>query len=355
MNDFLALVQSMGAENIRLMNDFSETIHPKLVRTSGILAVDVASGIGGFPRDRMIEVFGWEGSGKTTLMLIKCAVETQLKKYVQFIDVEHALDVEYAKALGVDMNYFALSQPNSAEEAGDIMLKAARTKGCSTVVLDSIAQLETEQAIAGDLNDANIGTAARFMKALCLKLPGICSVHKTLIMFTNQNREKPGVMFGNPVYQPGGKAVKFACSMRIELHKKSTNKENDKAISNTTRVKFIKNKLGMPYQEGEFDIIFGVGADNAKSTLNLGTECKVLTKKGSSYYFNGDSLGNGIKKAKATLEGDKNLYNGIRRAILKASLGKEVIPAKNEEVPRTEAITPPAETVGPLRSVLWDT
>ena len=355
MNDFLDLVHSLGPENIRLMNDSSvEAIQRKLVRTSGVLAIDHASGIGGFPKNRSIEIFGNEGSGKTTLCMIKCAVETKLKKYVEYIDVEHALNIEYAKALGVDMDYFALSQPRSAEEAGDLMLKAARTKGCSLVVLDSIAQLDTEQSIASELGDANIGTTARFMKALCLKLPGVCSVHQTLIIFTNQNREKPGVLFGNPVYQPGGRAVKHASSMRIELYRKSTNKEKDVAISNTTRVKFVKNKLGMPYTECEFDLIFGIGADNAKTAIELGTSCKVLTKKGNSFYLNGTSIGNGIKKAKETISNNYRLYQEIRRAILKSSIREKVQPAKNEEVPRTQGEDAPSIPVGKMRRVLLD-
>ena len=194
MSDFLQLLKELGPDVIRLMDDpNTERIQSKYVRSSGVLAIDYASGIGGLPKHRIAEFYGPESSGKTTLCLMACAEATKHKRYVAYIDFEHAMDLSYARALGVNMNFFSLSQPSTAEEAGDIMIKAARAKDCAIVVLDSIAQLQTEQEVESDLNSANIASVARFMKNLVKKLPPICSVNQTLILLVNQQRERPGV------------------------------------------------------------------------------------------------------------------------------------------------------------------
>lgn len=320
MSNFLKLIRAYGSGEIQLLSENPpKLISDEDVISSGSLAIDIASGIGGWPRNRVIEVYGNESSGKTTLATMACAQFNREKKYAAYVDVEHAFDKRYALALGVDPRYFTLSQPSCAEDALKLVLDAAATDDCGIVVLDSVAGLVTRQELEGDLDDSNIGATARLMGRALRKLVAVCSVNQTLVMFINQNRDKVGVMFGSPKTQPGGRALKFFSSMRVEFARTGTEKDkkqNNEAISNQTQATFIKNKLGTPYRVTEFDIVFGKGIDNAKSAVEKGLEAGVLEKKGNTFTYQNNVLGVGVKQAAASIEADPRLYSQIRRAAL---------------------------------------
>jgi recombination protein RecA len=320
MKDFLAVLESIGLEDIRLLSQ-TDAVTVKQIISSGIFAIDYASGLGGLPNNRIIEIFGPEASGKTTLALSICAQVNKIGRYAAYIDVENAVDISYARKLGVRDELFALSQPSSAESAGNVMVKCLRAPSCGIVVLDSVAQLATEQELAGDLDDANIGATARFMGRLLRKVPPMASVNETIVLFINQIREKVGVVFGSPIVTPGGRALKFAASIRIDLAKTATNrdKKTNEAISNTTRAKFIKNKLAPPFTEAVFDIQFGktYGPNNYKSILELAEKKGIVEKKGSRFCFEGQIIANGIDATSEVLKNDYSLYKAIRKAVLK--------------------------------------
>ena len=250
-------------------------------------------------------------SGKSTLALQACAQFNKKDKAAVYIDVEHAVDIDYAKKLGINPKLFSLSQPNSGEEAIEIAVEASQCEDVGIYVLDSVAALMTKQELEGDLDDANIGATARMMGRAMRKLSPSGSVHNTMGLFLNQNREKPGVMFGSPIVQPGGKALRFAASMRIELTRTSTNKEGKESISNETRAKFVKNKLSIPFKEVTFNIVFGKGADNIETILDKAVEQNILEKKGTMYSYGDTILGRGKKEASKFLKADKALTDEI--------------------------------------------
>lgn len=321
MSNFLKLIEAYGSGQIQLLSKKPfKRISKDDVISTGSLAMDIASGIGGWPRNRVVEVFGNESSGKTTLATMACAEFNREGLYASYIDVEHAFDPRYAVALGVKPDLFSLSQPSSAEEALQLAIDSASTDDCGIVVLDSVAGLITKQELEGDLDDANIGATARLMGRSLRKLIAVCSVNRTLMMFINQNRDKVGVMFGSPKTQPGGRALKFFSSMRVEFARLSTEKDkkqNNEAISNQTQATFIKNKLGTPYRVCEFDIVFGEGIDNWKSAVEIGTKEGVITKKGNTFSYKELTLGVGVKQAAQAIKDNPDIYRKIRRAVLK--------------------------------------
>jgi recombination protein RecA len=319
MSNYLKLIEAYGSGEIQLLSSSDRAIKPHETISSGSLAIDIASGIGGWPRNRVIEVFGNESSGKTTLATMACAQFNREGKRATYIDVEHSFDPRYAVALGVNPKLFALAQPSCAEDALKMLLDFAATDECGIVVLDSVAGLATRQELEGDLDDSNIGATARLMGRCLRKLPAVCRVHNTLAVFINQNRDKVGVVWGSPKTQPGGRALKFFSSIRVEFAKVQTNKDknqNNEAVSNQTKASFIKNKVGPPHRECEFDIVFGEGIDNAKTVIKEGVAVGVLKKKGNTYSYQGNILGTSIGNAIGTIKADKELYEELRGKIL---------------------------------------
>lgn len=316
-NQFLALLSALGSEKVRLLQDDKlEKIKPQLVLSSGNMAIDYASGIGGFPMDRILEIFGDESTGKSTIAGQYAARVNKKGLYVAYADFEHAVDVKYFRALGVRPDMFALCQPETGEEGLQFVLDAAATPECGLVVVDSVAAIVTNQELNGDLDDANVGATARLMGKMMRKIKTVCSVHNTTAIFINQNREKIGVMFGSPKTQPGGKALRFFASMRIELIRTGTNKDDGEAHSNKTKVIFRKNKLGPPYREAEFDLIFGKGADNERALLDFSVTEEIVVKKGRTYSYKGEILGIGEDNAVKFLVEDPETYQAIRKELL---------------------------------------
>ncbi|MEM7696979.1 MAG: recombinase RecA [Verrucomicrobiota bacterium] len=276
---------------------------------TGNLIIDRALGCGGFPRGRIVEVFGPESSGKTTLTLTVISQAQKAGGLAAFVDVEHALDPQYARRLGVDLDDLLLSQPSSGEEALRIVETLVRSNALDVIVLDSVAALVTKQELDGEIGDATVGAQARLMSAAMRKLTAIISKARTVVIFTNQIREKVGVMFGNPETQPGGRALKFYSSVRCDIRRTSTIKGSDGSpAGNRTRLKIVKNKVAPPYGEAEFDIMFNEGISSVGSLLDLAIEYDILQKRGSWISYKGTQLAQGRDAAKEALKADEELY-----------------------------------------------
>ncbi len=284
---------------------------------TGALAVDLALGVGGVPRGRVIEIFGPESSGKTTLMLHVIANAQKAGGLAAFIDAEHALDPAYAKKLGVNLDDLLVSQPDSGEEALTICETLARSNALDIIVIDSVAALVPKAELEGDMGMATMGMQARLMSQALRKLTAVLSKSKTTCVFTNQLREKVGVMFGNPETTPGGKALKFYASVRIDIRRKDTLKDAaGNAIGNHVKVKIVKNKVAPPFCEAEFDIIYNHGIDKEGSILDVGIECGAVDKKGAWLQFDGDLIGQGKEAARKALVEKPDLAKKIVEAIM---------------------------------------
>ena len=284
---------------------------------TGALAIDLALGVGGVPRGRVIEIFGPESSGKTTLMLHVIANAQQAGGLAAFIDAEHAFDPGYAKKLGVNLDDLLVSQPDSGEEALTICETLARSNALDVIVVDSVAALVPKAELDGEMGMATMGMQARLMSQALRKLTAILNKSKTTCIFTNQLREKVGVMFGNPETTPGGKALKFYASVRIDIRRKETLKDAaGAATGNHVRVKIVKNKVAPPFAEAEFDIIYNHGIDKEGSILDVGIENGVVEKKGAWLQFAGDLIGQGKDAAKKALTEKPDLAKKIVDAIL---------------------------------------
>ena len=291
------------------------------VISSGNLLIDRALGAGGFPRGRIMEVFGPESSGKTTLTLTVIAQAQKRGGLAAFIDVEHALDPEYAKKLGVKLDDLLVSQPSSGEEALRICETLVRFNALDVIVLDSVAALITKAELEGEIGDATVGAQARLMSAAMRKLTALISKARTVCIFTNQIREKIGVMFGNPETTPGGRALKFFSSMRIDVRRIGQIKNSDGTVTGArTKLKVVKNKVAPPFGEAEFDIMYDEGVSNTGSLLDLALEQEILQKRGSWISYKGSQLAQGRDAAKEILKGDDALYTEIEAAV-KAKLG----------------------------------
>lgn len=294
---------------------------------TGNLLIDQALGIGGFPRGRIVEIYGPESSGKTTLTLTVIAQAQKAGGLAAFIDVEHALDPTYARRLGVKMDELLVSQPSSGEEALRICETLVRSNALDVVVIDSVAALVTRQELEGEIGDSTVGAQARLMSAALRKLTAIISKARTCCIFTNQIREKIGVMFGNPETTPGGKALKFYSSVRIDIRRIGAIKSTDGAVvGNRTRVKVVKNKLAPPYTEAEFDIMYNEGISGVGSLLDLAMDFDVLQKRGSWISYKGSQLAQGRDAAKDALKNDPKLYEEIE-AEVKAKLAEKGVPS----------------------------
>jgi len=298
---------------------------------SGCLALDVALGIGGMPRGRIIEIFGPESSGKTTVALHVIAEAQKMGGIAAFIDAEHALDPTYAKNLGVDLDNLYVSQPDTGEQALDITDSLVRSGAVDLIVIDSVAALTPKAEIEGDMGDAHVGLQARLMSQALRKLTAITNKSKTCVIFINQLREKVGVMFGNPETTPGGKALKFYSSVRIDVRKSDVLKDAGGMVGNRTKAKVVKNKLAPPFKTAEFDIIYGKGISQSGCVLDMGVELDLVEKSGSWFAINGDKIGQGREKAKDFLESNPEVMAAVEASIREKLLGKKKDAVEGEE------------------------
>jgi recombination protein RecA len=290
---------------------------------TGNILIDRALGVGGFPRGRIVEVFGPESSGKTTLTLTLIAQAQKLGGLAAFVDVEHALDPQYAKKLGVNLDDLLVSQPSSGEEALRIVETLVRSNALDVIVLDSVAALVTKQELEGEIGDSTVGAQARLMSAAMRKLTALISKARTICVFTNQIREKIGVMFGNPETTPGGKALKFYASVRVDIRRIGAIKQGDGVVTgNRTKVKIVKNKVAPPFTEAEFDIMYNEGISGTGSLLDLALEKGIVEKRGSWLSYKGAQLAQGRDAAKEVLKTDEALYNELYAAV-QAKLDEE--------------------------------
>ncbi|MGI8782951.1 MAG: recombinase RecA [Acidobacteriota bacterium] len=285
------------------------------VISTGSLSIDLALGIGGLPRGRIIEIFGPESSGKTTLALHVVAEAQRVGGTATFIDAEHALDADYARKLGVNVDELLISQPDSGEQALDIVEVLVRSGAVDIMVIDSVAALIPRAELEGEMGDSHMGLQARLMSQAMRKLTGIVSKSNTCIIFINQIREKIGVMFGNPETTPGGRALKFYSSIRLDIRRIAAIKEGDQFIGNRTRVKVVKNKLAPPFREAEFDILYGEGISLEGDLIDLGVEKKVVEKSGAWFSFAGERLGQGRENARQFLKQNRDVSQKINAGI----------------------------------------
>jgi recombination protein RecA len=287
---------------------------------TGSITLDVALGLGGLPRGRIVEIYGPESSGKTTVALHAVANAQKLGGIAAFIDAEHALDPEYAKNLGVDTDALLVSQPDTGEQALEIMDMLIRSGAIDIVVIDSVAALVPRAEIEGEMGDSHVGLQARLMSQALRKITGALSHAQTTAIFINQLREKVGVMFGSPETTTGGKALKFYSSVRLDVRRIETLKDGTDAVGNRTRVKVVKNKMSPPFKVAEFDILYGVGISREGSLIDLGVEQGIVRKAGAWYTYEGDQLGQGKENARTFLKENADLANEIERKI-KEKLG----------------------------------
>lgn len=315
----------------------SQVIRPIEVIPTGALAVDMALGVGGVPRGRIIEIFGPESSGKTTLMLHVIANAQRAGGVAAFIDAEHALDPVYARRLGVDLDQLLVSQPDSGEEALTICETLARSNAVDVIVIDSVAALVPKAELEGEMGMATMGMQARLMSQALRKLTAVLNKAKTTCIFTNQIREKVGVMFGNPETTPGGKALKFYASVRIDIRRKDAIKDAaGTAIGNHVKVKMVKNKVAPPFAEAEFDILFNHGIDKEGSIIDCGIDLGVLDKKGAWIQFAGELIGQGKEAARKNLIDKPELARKIKDAVV-AKKTAELAATVNGPTPATAA------------------
>lgn len=308
--------KTFGEGSIMRLGDANAQRQIEVIPT-GALAVDLALGVGGLPRGRVVEIFGPESSGKTTLMLHVIANAQKSGGLAAFIDAEHALDPAYARKLGVNLDDLLISQPDSGEEALTICETLARSNALDVIVVDSVAALVPKSELEGDMGMATMGMQARLMSQALRKLTAILHKAKTLCIFTNQLREKVGVMFGNPETTPGGKALKFYASIRLDIRRRDSIKDAaGTVIGNHVRVKVVKNKVAPPFAEAEFDILFDQGINKESNLLEVGLEKGVVEKKGAWLQFNGELIGQGKEASRQTLLDKPDLAQQILGAIL---------------------------------------
>jgi recombination protein RecA len=283
--------------------------------SSGALALDIALGVGGYPRGRIIEIYGPESSGKTTVALHAIAEVQKKGGQAAFIDAEHALDPVYAEKLGVNISELLLSQPDTGEQALEIAEALVRSGAVDIIVVDSVAALVPKAEIEGEMGDSHVGLQARLMSQALRKLSGAINKSKTIAIFINQIREKVGVMFGNPETTPGGRALKFYSSVRLEVRRAETIKQGSDMVGNRTRIKVVKNKVAPPFKQADVDIMFGEGISKEGSVLDIASELDIVNKSGAWYSFEGDRLGQGRENAKQFLKEHADVCLNIENRI----------------------------------------
>ena len=296
--------------------------------STGSITLDVATGIGGVPRGRIIEIYGPESSGKTTLTLHIIAEAQKTGGKAAFIDAEHALDPEYAKHLGVDINELLVSQPDTGEQALEICEMLVRSGALDVIDIDSVAALVPKAEIQGEMGDSHVGLQARLMSQALRKLAGAINKSKTAVIFINQLREKVGVMFGNPETTTGGRALKFYSTMRMDVRRIESIKSGDSVLGNRTRVKIVKNKVAPPFKQAEFDIMYGEGISKAGDILDCAVENGVVEKAGSWYSFDGERIGQGRENVKTYLQSNPDIMDRIEGLILDTIRPVEALPAE---------------------------
>ena len=307
---------------------------PIEVIPTGSIALDVALGIGGLPRGRVVEIYGPESSGKTTVALHAVANAQKAGGIAAFVDAEHALDPDYAKALGVDTDALLVSQPDTGEQALEIADMLIRSGALDILVIDSVAALVPRAEIEGEMGDSHVGLQARLMSQALRKLTGALSNSGTTAVFINQLREKVGIMFGSPETTTGGKALKFYASVRLDVRRIETLKDGGEPVGNRTRVKVVKNKVAPPFKQAEFDILYGHGVSREGSLIDMGVEQGILRKSGSWYTYEGDQLGQGKENARKFLRDNPDVANEIEKRIKdKLGIGASLDAEENAPAP----------------------
>ena len=290
--------------------------HTKIdVTSSGSLSLDIALGVGGFPKGRIIEIYGPESSGKTTIALQAIAEVQKLGGRAAFIDAEHALDPVYAKALGVDINELLLSQPDTGEQALEICEALVRSEAVNIVVIDSVAALVPQAEIDGEMGDSHVGLQARLMSQALRKLSGTINKTKTTAIFINQLREKVGVMFGNPETTPGGRALKFYATIRLDIRRAEQIKQGEQIVGNKTNIKVVKNKVAPPFKTATVDIMYGEGVSREGEIIDIASSLDILDKSGAWYSYNGEKLGQGKENVKLLLKENIELRDEIEQKV----------------------------------------
>ena len=305
--------KQFGKGSIMKLGDF-QAMNVDAIPT-GALSLDIALGIGGIPRGRIVEVYGPESSGKTTLALHMIAEAQKLGGEAAFIDAEHALDPVYAKHLGVDIDNLIVSQPDTGEQALEIAEALVRSGALDVIVIDSVAALVPKAEIDGDMGDAHVGLQARLMSQALRKLAGAISKSKSVIIFINQLREKVGVMFGNPETTAGGRALKYYASVRMDIRRIESIKQDGEVVGNRTRVKVVKNKVASPFREAEFDIVYGKGISKEGNILDIAVNLDIVEKSGSWFSYNGERIGQGRENVKKYLADNPEIAKEIEEKI----------------------------------------
>ena len=325
----LQIEKQFGKASIMKLGDDSSRMNIEVIPT-GALSLDLALGIGGIPRGRVVEIYGPESSGKTTVALHIAAEAQHLGGIAAFIDAEHALDPLYAKKLGVDIDNLLISQPDTGEQALEIVEALVRSGAVDVIVIDSVAALTPQAEIEGEMGDAHVGLQARLMSQALRKLTAVISKSNTIAIFINQLREKVGVMFGNPETTPGGRALKFYASVRLEVRKVETIKQGNDVVGSRTKAKVVKNKVAPPFKEGEFDIIYGEGISKAGCVLDMAVDLNIVNKSGAWFSYGESRIGQGRDNARDFLKKDPALLAEIEHKV-RASVGliQEGAPAAN--------------------------
>ena len=285
--------------------------------STGSISIDYALGIGGVPRGRVVEIYGPEASGKTTLALQVIAQAQQLGGNAAFVDAEHALDPTYARRLGIDLENLLISQPDNGEQALEIVEVLVRSGGIDVIVVDSVAALVPRAEIEGEMGDAQVGLQARLMSQALRKLTGVVSKSRTCLIFINQLREKIGIMFGNPETTTGGRALKFYASVRIDIRRIGAIKNADRVVGGRTRVKVVKNKLAPPFREAEFDLMYGEGISREGDLLDLAVDRNIVEKSGTWFSYGGERLGQGRENVKRLLREKPEMFSAIEQRVRK--------------------------------------
>jgi recombination protein RecA len=332
----LQIEKQFGKGSIMKLGEASDKTSIEVVPT-GALSLDLALGVGGIPRGRVVEIYGPESSGKTTVALHIAAEAQRLGGISAFVDAEHALDPLYAKKLGVDIDNLLISQPDTGEQALEITEALVRSGAVDIIIIDSVAALTPQAEIEGEMGDAHVGLQARLMSQALRKLTGVISKSNTIVIFINQIREKVGVMFGNPETTPGGRALKFYASVRLEIRKVEALKQGTDIVGSRTKAKVVKNKVAPPFKEGEFDIIYGEGISKAGCILDMAVDMNIVNKSGAWFSYGENRIGQGRDNAREFLKKDPNLLTEIEKKIrTQLNLVKDTPPAKKEAAPGKE-------------------